>query len=311
MFYSPTFRKWYHTPKGLLRAGGLATTIGQGNLMTRKYRQAHYQAARPLEKATHKRYWKAPPSTVEFPIVSERRVKNYSEKKILSTNKAMPYKKAPRTTKKGKGKKGKKSVIRRLPPLALPRSRVVRFRSVTPYAWTSAGAVAVVACKANSLNDPTAGFGASLPLGLDQWASQYQKYIVLGSKITVRAMGTTNTGIGVVGIHLTDSGSALANASHYKELPLTKQRLITTQKDYVVVKNYYKAKKFWRLTNIKDDSEQEGAFSTSPGDPTDIAYYHVYISDLVGANNFNADLQIEMEWICLLTDPVTLAQSSL
>lgn len=304
--------EWVHNPYHVypraVTGAGLATTVGVGNFMTRGFRQKPIVA---LQKAEHRRVAPAPPAkraTVDIPTVSNRRVKN----KLLTTSKAMPYRRSfKRPRRRRVVKKGRRSMIRRLPPLTLPRSRVVRFRAVQPYAWTSAGAIAVVAAKANSLNDPFAGFGSALPLGTDQWSSQYQKYIVLGSKITVRAMGTTNTGIGIVGIHLTDTASALANASHYKELPLTKQKLITTQKDYAVVKNFYKAKKFWRLTNIKDDSEQEAVFSTTPGDPTDIAYYHVYISDLVGSNNFNADLQIEMEWICLLTDPVTLAQSSL
>lgn len=221
----------------------------------------------------------------------------------------MAYRK--KSTYKRKSRKTRRNRKKRI-PLALPRQRVVRMRVVARGTITAnAGAVGIVKMKANSLNDPTTDFGATLPLGLDQWAAQYQKYIVLGCKVVARFIPTTATGPINVGLHLADNNTALANTDHYKELPGTSQCILTTQRDYCTRVMKYSGKRFWRLTNIKDDSEQEAAFSTTPGDPTDIAYIHVYVQDMQNANNTTVEVQVEQEFIVLLTDPVTLAQSSL
>lgn len=303
---------WVHNPwfnlKDAFFGANLATTIGQGNYATRNFRQKPVVG---LETATHRKIVKPDKSkVVDIPSVSQRRVKNYKNK-ILTKNKAMPYRRTYRKTYKKKGKK-RFTKRKKFIPLALPRQRVVRMRVVARGSITAnAGVVGIVKMKANSLNDPTTDFGATLPLGLDQWAAQYQKYIVLGCKVKARFIPTTATGPVNCGLHLADNNTALANTDHYKELPNTVQGICTTQKDYLTRVIKYSGKRFWRLTNIKDDSEQEAAFSTTPGDPTDLAYIHVYVQDMQGANNTTVEVQVEQEFIVLLTDPVTLAQSSL
>lgn len=242
--------------------------------------------------------------------VSKASVAKNPKNKILTNVKAMPYRR--KSTFKRRSRPRRRRFARKLPPLALPRSKVVRMRAVFTSSFSSTGGtLAGQLLKANSLNDPGSGLTAILPLGTDQWASQYKKYIVLGSKLTIRSSPTANTGPGVIGIHLTDSGSLLASTSHYKMLPKTTQCILTTQKDLAKCSMKYSGKKFWHLTNIKDDAEQEGTFSTSPGSPVDECYYHVYIQDMVGTSTFTCDVQFEMEFIVLLTNPVTLEESSL
>lgn len=291
--------RWVHHPitKAIsaTKGAGLGTAVATGNFLTRNYRQKPIVGLQTYGKN----------------IVRINTPKN----KILPNSKAMPYKKtkSTKTTYRRKGKKGTRPRRRRtLPPLTLPRSRVVRFRLVTTTSFTSTtGTLAAIALKANSLNDPTINWSASLPLSLDQWAAQYTKYIVLGSKLTIKASPTTQTGPAILGIHLADNGTGLTSASHYKELPLTTQRILTTQRDLVTISMKYAGKRFWKINNIKDDSEQEADFSVTPGDPNDLAYFHVYLHDMYGSHTVTCDLQCEMEFICLLTNPVQLAQSSL
>lgn len=315
-------RTFADAPKSVARTG-VAGAVGYMSYKTSKYRQKPIVGLRKAEhrkdpvkvlrQKVYQKIKKTPPSVgVDIPTVSSRRTKSYS-KKILHTSKAMPYRRTYKRKSNTRSKKGRRSYRkRRLPPLAIPRSKVVRFRYLATGVLNGAGgAIATQMIKANDLNDPTGALSTVLPLSLDQWAAHYQKYIVLGSKLKVRFGSTTNTGPGVVGIHLDDDNTALTSVNHYKELPMTKQRTLTTQKDYAEITLNYSGKKFWRLANIKDDSEQEGAFSTTPGSPTDIAYYHVFAQDFVNANNFVVDFQIEHEFIVYLTEPVTLAQSSL
>lgn len=311
---APQRGMWVHNPYHVIpeaiEGATMATAIGAGNYLTRAFRQKPLVG---LTKAEHKRIPKGKDSVVvNIPTVSTRRVKKINNN-ILGTSKAMPYKRS-KTTYRKKGQKGRprRRRARKLPPLALPRSRLVRFRYVTSGQLSGAtGTIATAMVKANDLNDPTGALSTALPLGLDQWAAQYQKYIVLGSKIIVRFNNTANTGMVAVGIHLDDDTTALTSVNHYKELPMTKQAVLTTQKDFALVKMNYSGKRFWKLTNIKDDSEQEAAFSTTPGSPTDIAYFHIYCQDFYGGHTATVDYQIEHEFICLLSEPVTLAQSSL
>lgn len=297
-------RTFANAPKALARTG-VAGAVGYMSYKTSKYRQKPIVG---LQTATHKRRVSPPSVGVNIPSVSSRRVKN----KILTTTKAMPYRRYKRKSNTRSKKYKRFYRKKKFVPLAIPRSKLVRFRLVTTGTLTgSSGALATVAFKANSLNDPTGSWSAALPNSLDQWAAFYQKYIVLGSKVKLRVTPTANTGAGIIGIHLADNGTPLSGANAYKEMNLTKQRILTTQKDYTVLNMGYSAKKFWHLANIKDDSEQEGAFSTTPGDPTDIAYYHVYAQDMNGGNTFTVECQLEMEFICYLCDPINLAASSL
>lgn len=300
---------WRHHPhilvKDALRGGSLATAVGHGNFATRNFRQKPIVG---LIKAEHKRVpAKAKGSVVAIPTVSQRRTKNI----LLTNSKAMPYRRKSSYKKRSRPRR-RRIHKRKLPPLAIPRSKVVRFRYLANGTLNAAsGAISVTSLKANSLDDPSQILSTAVPLSLDQWAAHYQKYIVLGSKVTLRFSQTANTGPGIVGIHLDDDSTALTNYSHYRELPLTKTKMLTTQKDYATIVMKYSGKRFWRLSNIKDDSEQEASFSTTPQSPADVAYFHIFAQDMVGSSNFTVDFMVEQEFICYLTEPVTLAQSSL
>lgn len=307
-------RSYLANPKLYRRGWGLASAIGEGNFHTRNFRQKPIVG---LQTATHTYRPPSKPAVkepvVSIPTVSQRRTKDYNvvnstKNKILS--KGMAYRR--KSTYKRKSRPRRRRALKKYIPLALPRSKVVRMRVVARGTITAnAGALGIVKMKANSLNDPTTDFGATLPLGLDQWAAQYQKYIVLGCKVKARFIPVTHTGPVACGLHLADNDTALANTDHYKELPRTSAGIVTAQRDLLVRSIKYSGKRFWRLTNIRDDSEQEATFSTTPGDPTDLAYIHVYVQDMQNANNTTVEVQVEQEFIVLLTNPVTLAQSSL
>lgn len=285
--YNMVARPLYHVTKPVT----LPLAVGAGNFATRNYRQ------KPLVN------------------LSTASVKKSGNKILSKDTERMPYRK--RSYKKRRPTK-RRTVRRRVQRRKRisnlwPRSKVVKFRLVfeTGQVGTN-GAMTMNAIKANSLNDPCGSLNAQLPLGLDQWAAMYQKYIVLGSRIYVKPTLTSSTGAVVVGLHLHDNDTSLANHNYYKELPRTRTTMVTAQKDYArgIFLNY-SAKKFWHINNIKDDSEQEGAFSTTPGDPTDIAYFHFFTADLDASQTSIVSSQIIVEYIVLLTNPVTPARSVL
>lgn len=302
---------WRHNPLHVAYRGvqgaGLASAVGTGNFLTRNYRQKPIVG---LTTATHKRVKKTDPSiTVALPSVSARRSKNILLRKI----KAMPYRRKKSTYKrKSRPRRRRHFRKRNYIPLGFPRKKIVRFRLFANGALSGAGgALATAMIKANSLNDPMGSAGSQVPHTLDQWSAFYEKYTVLGSKIKIRYSLTTNTGPVHVGVHLHKNNTALTGAPHYREVGLTKLRTLTTQKDTGVVVMKYSGKRFWHLGSITSDSEQEASFSTTPGDPTDIAYYHLFLQDVNGSNNSDADYSVELEFICMLNEPINIARSSL
>lgn len=304
----PATGKWVHNPAHVavraITGAGLAGAIAAGNLMTRGYRQKPLVG---LTKAEHKR---KEVRTVDIPTVTQRRVKSYKNK-ILSKSKAMPYRRKRYSRKKRSIKKR----FRKKPriPLGIPQSKVVRFRLVHSLGGlgSASGALSQWALKANSLNDPTGAIAAGLPLYLDQWSGMYTKYIVLGSKLVYKPQRVSSTGPIVCGVHLADNSTSLADHDYYKEAKLTKSTVLTDQRPSGTIVMKYSGKRFWKVRNIKDDSEQEATFSTTPGDPTDVAYYHIYHQDLAKTDAITVEASIIMEFIVLLTNPVIPTRSSL
>lgn len=283
-----------------------ALEIAQHNNLTRSGHYPYIGAPLTNYKSKSKR--------VKIPTVSQRRSSPITEtipkNKILSTSKAMPY----RRYKRKPFKRSRKSTNRRrrLTNQPWPREKLVKLKVVHSGSLSgNAGALNAYVFKANSLNDPTGTMGAGLTMGVDQLATLYGKYIVIGSRIKVRLHPTTITGACIAGIHLTKDSATLTDHDYYKELPLTSQRMLSPDIDLATIVNKYSAKRFWRLKNIKDDSEQEATFSTSPGSPTDECYYHFYIQDLNKTDNLTVEFQVEIEYICLLSEPTTPARSTL
>lgn len=190
--------------------------------------------------------------------------------------------------------------------------KLVKFSVVDPHTFNgTTGAIGTGIYKANSLNDPLGTTGANLPIGLDQWAALYSKYKVVSSMIRVTGHPTTVTGTGILGVHLTDDSSGLTEFEHYMELPHTKTRFLSADLDIGSVTKGYSAKKFWSFNSIKNEDEQEGTFSTTPGDPDKIAYYHVFVQDGNKTETVTIDLVVQMTFTVLLYDRIMPARSSL
>lgn len=207
-------------------------------------------------------------------------------------------------------------IIRRPRPVSLmwPRFRLVKFRCVTSNSiadLSATGNLFPIVFKANSLNDPFGTIGSELPLGLDQWAAMYSKYVCVASRFMVQFHNQSSTGALAVGCNLKNDNTTLASLDHYRELPMVKSKILSPDVDHAGLGMSFKAKKFYRVRKFKDAENLHGTFSTSPGDPTDIAYYHFWVQDLNKADSFNLEFVATIEYVCLLFDPVTPARSQL
>lgn len=301
--------RWVHNPSHTLwtawKGGNLATAVAQGNLMTRNFRQKPIVG---LEKAGHKRVVKS--KIVDIPTVSTRRTKN----NLLVKNKAMPFRKTYR--RKSYKKKGSRPRRRRVRTKRIPvmwaRRKLVKMRMV----WMGAvncttTSIGTIVFKANSLNDPSGTASAQLPLTLDTWAGMYSKYTIVGSKLVLKIHNLTSTGAIQVGACLKDDATTLSDVNYYKETGYAKTRMLTPDIDRTTFVVKYKGKKHDKVARWEDDDEYQGALSTSPGDPSSIRYYHLFLQDISGGNDATLEYVAEMDFYVLLSDPIIPTRSSL
>lgn len=200
-----------------------------------------------------------------------------------------------------------------------PRSKLIKASIVSTGVYTAnSGALGALAIKINSLNDPFGASAAVLPLGIDQWNNMYKKYTVVGAKITVVGHPVTITGAMLTGLHLTDTATALTDQDHYKELPNTVSRMVSPDIDIFKMSMKYSPKKFWRIKDLKDNDELRASLTgtgtigaPAPADPTNIAYIHFWLQDANKTDNLSAEVSVRVDYILLLTDPVSPARSAL
>lgn len=203
----------------------------------------------------------------------------------------MPYK---RTTKKRTYKK--KYVRRSAPrrtyrrsafrpaqgvPSGLPLQRVANLRYCTQgIIGCQEHVIGYFNIRANSPFDPEYNAGGGQPLGWDQWASLYDQYIVLGSKITAyisyKEQTTVNNPPMAVGIYLSDDTKIpYVDWQGLVEARKGTFRMMTPmQFAPVKVMSKYSAKKFFNVKDVKDNETRIGAAVNS--DPDDEAAYIIW-----------------------------------
>lgn len=207
----------------------------------------------------------------------------------------------------------RRAIIPRPVPSLWPRQKLVKFSVVGTAAGTSgAGSLVTVVCKANSLSDPLASIGAELPLGLDQWAAMYKQYVVVGSRIRVDFHnGAASGGSFVAGVALKGDATTLTNHEAYMELPRVRYGMVTTDLDHRSTHMTYSGKRFERIRSWKEAEDFHGSFTTVPGDPTEVRYYHIFLHDLNEAEAITYEVLVRIDFTVLLFDSIIPARSSL
>lgn len=198
-----------------------------------------------------------------------------------------------------------------------PKTQLVKFKVVTNFSQDvlaeNAASANVLTFKANSLNDPFGSTSQNLPLGLDQWAAMYKKYVVVGSTLFCKVHNVTSTGSVTFGLCLRrpDESDTLANAGFYQELPIARSKILSPDMDHAGLGVGFKAKRYWSVRKFHDAENLHATFGLSPGDPTRLAYYQFFSQDTSGGSAYTLEGWFTIEFVCLLFDPVTPARSGL
>lgn len=195
-------------------------------------------------------------------------------------------------------------------PMMWPQSKLIRCRVVSGGSFSgNTGAIGVNTFKCNSLADPTGNFSSILPLGTDQWAGMYTEYIVVGARYIVDVHASAATGSVLVGLNVMRSATTLTTYGHYMEMPGAKTVMMSSDADRGRLVANFSAKKHFKVTNLKDVGHLKADYSTTPGDPTDLAYMHLWCQDTTGSETCTVDCVIRAEFIVLLRESVQPARS--
>lgn len=204
---------------------------------------------------------------------------------------------------------------RRTPvPMMWPRQKLVKFRQVVCSSFVApagGGTPGTAIFKANSLNDAFGTAGNQLPLGLDQWAAMYSRYTVVGSRLNVRIHASALTGGILVGVSQIDNSAALGSHEYYMEIPRTRSKLLTGDLDHTAIGINFSAKKKFKVNKFGTAENLQGTFSATPGDPTEVTYYHLWAQDINTADGATVEYVATLEFIVLLDESIVPSRSGL
>lgn len=206
---------------------------------------------------------------------------------------------------------------RSMPGFAAQKTYKLRYND---YVYLNPGAATVPArhmFRANGINDPDVTGTGHQPLGKDELAVFWNHGIVTGSKLTAdfcKNQTVENFGpSSVVGIYVADDATVPATTSAMLEQGLSKWNYLSdgtnNGKDMVRVTNTYSARKFFNISDIKDNVDRLGQNLTG-GTPAEEAYYHVFAAGIDPLYNPGAILvNITIEYTVIVSEPKTLSQS--
>jgi len=234
-----------------------------------------------------------------------------------------PSYKRRRNVKRRRNGKGKKRVgLSRVAQFSgFPSNKIVRMRYAERISMApeNVASFAFYNFSANNAFDPNRSGTGHQPMGYDQWSGFYNHYVVVGSKITVKFIPQTPTSSEnetvICGVKLTDdttpvitSGSLWENIS---ERGFSRQIMIpnTNAIRPVTTSAKYSAKKFFNVTNVKDNLTRIGA--TVSSSPTDEAIYQVWFASATDVNlpGYIMHALVQIDYLVVFSEPKDIAQS--
>lgn len=231
------------------------------------------------------------------------------------------YRKRKPSTRYTKRKPVSRYRKRRIPRSVTTLSNIPtmqKLRYVTNvYISASGGTPASHSFRANSLYDPDYTGTGHQPMRFDQLATFFARYIVVGAKITVSWQGTTADAEAVGApavcmIQLDDNGTPGTDFTSLIEQGKCKYMLINdiAGRSPKKISQTFSAKKFFNISNIKDNMEPYGALVST--NPADDAYFHITLQSLLGTTggiSVTGYFLVVIDFIALFSEPITLAQS--
>lgn len=192
-----------------------------------------------------------------------------------------------------------------LPKKFLFKTRYVQSVTIDP----SAGGIAAShVFRLNSLYDPDYTTSGHQPVGFDQIMPMYNHYTVIGARARIEFTNRDNSYSQRVFAHVRDSPATITNTSELIENGQCRWTTLgmgpSGQANRMLTMNF-SAKKFFGK-NVLVEHDYRGTEAT---DPTECAYLHVTAEPTIGVDSGAIVVLVVLEYIAVLHEPKTLAQS--
>ena len=191
-----------------------------------------------------------------------------------------------------------------------PNSIITKLKYVDTYILTSTtGSIARQDFRANSVYDCDSTGAGHQPMYRDTYASVYDQYVVIGSKITVEYcnVSTAANGVMVVGIHTDDDSSSTASLSNMLELNNTIYKQIGptgSGHDSCVLTSTFEPLEFFGV-----DGKDDGAASTQVGaNPSEEIIYQVFACN-APSNTSICEILVTLEYTVKFSELSTQSQN--
>lgn len=220
----------------------------------------------------------------------------------------MPYRKKKTTHRKKQH--GKMRLYSMGAPSGIPTTRRAKLRYVTNVSLIgTTGALASNLYRANSLFDPDfTGIGHQ-PMGFNSWATHFNHYVVMGSKISVSCSTFGSNTTNMVGVFLSDDTGTYANWDAFAEARKGVTKALPNNADknsHMSAK--YSARKFYNISDVKDNVTRIGA--DVGANPTDVAFFTVWAQSQNKVSTTSPiQCMVTIDYIVEFSEPKDIAQS--
>lgn len=164
----------------------------------------------------------------------------------------------------------------------------------------------------NSLYDPNETGAGHQPMGFDELMNIYEKYTVVGAKITVCYIGDT-TVPSVCGLRLVDGNeSSIVDKKKAIENGDSSWSYMTTANggnNRLILKKNVNIKKFFGLASLVGNENYTKTASAEP-QPDDTCVAELWVAPIAAADSHGRTLvDITIEYACVFTEPKDLGLS--
>jgi hypothetical protein len=173
------------------------------------------------------------------------------------------------------------------------------------------GAVGLYVFNASSLYDPNYTGVGHQPRGFDQIMPLYDHFVVLRSRMKVQLVNTSQTLLVMGGVAVSAAVTNQGDWDDYAEGPWSSVGSLgltytSGHSPPYFFEASYDAKKNLGIPDPLTSDKLQGTISANP---TDNAFYHIFIQDAAETSTVSTRALVEIEYDCAFIEPLNPAQS--
>lgn len=191
----------------------------------------------------------------------------------------------------------------------VPKTRTCKLRYCENFVLQNvSGALNSLPFRANSIFDPNVAFGGHQPMGRDIWAQLYKEYCVLGAKITLYCGSDNGTVPMTTGVSVNSNTNPLySETTSYVESKTGQWVQLMDNRNAKRICTTYSAKKYWNLTDVKDNREEIGAPMAS--NPAKECFFVIWAQPNDRTSTNITRYTVVIDYIVSFSDPVLQQQN--